>query len=189
MEGKMKVQVPTIGQIREWLGGDDHGLESHELVQIFGLAVAYANEQLASKSPFLNDLEVHELGKGLRGGVALTTKRPFLSDMEIDIRFGSNACRQGARWARDKYEATMSATSVFVPAKWQPVVGQAVKGWDGEDSDTKPIIGYFSGMSSQLYLILSEGSIYQRSFCAALESIDEIGKPPSYFIERGRCTV
>jgi hypothetical protein len=120
----MKVQVPG-DRVREWKRrfaahfglGDPGSLNDKEVAafeETVSSVVDYINEQHASKSPFLNDLEVHELGKELRGGVALTTKRPFLSDLEIDEQAESysNSGRVekicfcvGARWARDKYEA------------------------------------------------------------------------------------
>jgi hypothetical protein len=73
--------------------------------------------------------------------------------------------------------------------KWQPVFGKLIKGWDGEGSSTRPAVGYFVEKDSQLFVMEIDGFRFRRSFCAMVETLDEIGKPPQYFIERGRATV
>jgi len=107
----MKVQVP--GEDELWdMAEKNKCVSNGSFIHGFVAAIAYANEQLTSKSPFLNDLEVHELGKELRGSDTPPTKKPFLSDGEIedevkdfDYAEDRELYRTAARWARDKYEA------------------------------------------------------------------------------------
>jgi hypothetical protein len=194
MEENMKVQVPSDAYIAG-LGASQKTDNVLSFRYGFLAAIAYANEQLASKSPFLNDLEVHELGKELRGGVALITKRPFLSDSEIedevkdfDYAEDRELYRTAARWARDKYEAALGGGVPGVEPKWQPVVGQKCAFWS--DGDTSTIAGgfQFSGLHNDGSMLYSTAD-RALQYCAALDSYDEIGKPPSYFQERGRSTV
>jgi hypothetical protein len=175
MEEKMKVQVPSVEQIMAWLNDDDHGFESYELKQIFELAIAWANEQLLLSPP---------------------TKRPFLSDLEIedevkdfDYAEDRELYRTAARWARDKYEARDGGDVPHVEPKWQPVVGQLCRTW-GNTENTPVRTGYFvKTHDGDSHEFTFEGSTWECAYCALIETLDEIGKPPSYFQERGRCTV
>lgn len=59
---------------------------------------------------------------------------------------------------------------------WQPTLGHKCAFWfdDGTLCDYYPF-------DNAIYMTYGN--------CAALESLDEIGREPSYFINRGRCTV
>src|SRR6478735_4374706 len=124
-------------------------------------AIAYANTQLQT---------VQE------------PKRPFLSDEEIDkkalISYGNQLTfARGARWTRDRYEEMLSQAD-SVKEGWQPYWPCIVTAWDSLGSDTKPIIGTYIEKSSQLYVIVNDSGTHQRSHCAELLSLYEIGKPP-----------
>jgi hypothetical protein len=232
MEEKMKVQVPSVEQIMAWLNDDDHGFESYELKQIFELAIAWANEQLLLSPP---------------------TKRPFLSDLEIDkeseTRSAFNSFEDGARWARDKYEArdrggdighsaerekilmqfieseyrlrqeqfnelqsdptvgvssgeiddgwsqlqNRIQTALDVPTvepKWQPVFGMKCAFWNTGEAYTRTDLWVAYSSDFLTGMKVHKGQNHNHGqYCALLETLDEIGKPPSYFQERGRCTV
>lgn len=161
--------------------------------------ISQANEQLESNNPFLNDLEVHELGKELRGDVALPTKRQFLSDIDIDeeAESYSNSGRVekicfcvGARWARDKYEAAFAGDVPNVEPTWQPVFGMKCAFWNTGEAYTRTDLWVAYSSDFLTGMKVHKGQNHnQGHYCALLESIDEIGKPPQYFIERGRATV
>lgn len=149
----------------------------------FREGIAYANEQIANEHP------------------PVPTKRPFLSDEEVSSGsfdfYNTNdptptagqiaAWKIGARWARDKYEAAFVADVPNVEPKWQPVVGQVCAFWDDDPTEDLPVLifGPFQPKDDNRYY-KTRNIPYDH--CAALESLDEIGKPPSYFKERGRCT-
>jgi hypothetical protein len=259
----MKVQVPF--NVRAWVRSEivsyNEFTTFHDVVDVaeksFLRGIDYANEQLTSKSPFLNDLEVHELGKELRGGVALTTKTPFLSDGDIANKVNSlpnmtnHYCiewSEGARWARDKYEArdrggdighsaerekilmqfieseyrlrqeqynemcdadcgtsngeiddgwvqlkNRIQTALNVPAvepKWQPVFGMKCAFWNTGEAYTRTDLWVTYSSDFLTGMKVHKGQNHNHGqYCALLETLDEIGKPPQYFIERGRCTV
>jgi hypothetical protein len=90
MEEKMKVQMPgeeVIEGCRALSRLFDEPIKKRDYHLGFRDAIDHINEQFAKDQP------------------PSPTKRPFLSDLEIDTMWGTDACRQGARWARDKYEA------------------------------------------------------------------------------------
>lgn len=115
----------------------------------------------------------------------------FLSDREIDEMFGTDACRQGAKWARDKYEGRFGSP---VEETWSPTLDALVIGWGHRFYTGEPVVGRYVGKSIGGYHEIEginidlNGWIY-RNNVALIESIDEIGNEPQYFIERGRCTV
>lgn len=69
---------------------------------------------------------------------------------------------------------------------WQPETGMKCAFWDGKGTVQRCDFGELTYWSPATWPEMA-GIAYDH--CAALESLDEIGKPPSYFIERGRCTV
>jgi hypothetical protein len=64
---------------------------------------------------------------------------------------------------------------------WRPKFADCCAFWD--DISKVSRYGVFNNMSGGLFI--SDGG-WLWNHCAALESLDEIGKPVSYFIERGR---
>lgn len=173
----MKVQVPgedAIEGCRALSRLFDEPIKKRDYHLGFRDAIDYINEQLANAPP---------------------TKRPFLSDDEIgDELSGWNyalnpmtakASVAGAKWARDKYESAFVADVSNVAPKWQPVVGDKCAFWLNDWNVTEAFT--FKETSGD-HFKSKETNLYY-THCAALESLDEIGKPPSYFIDRGRSTV
>lgn len=182
----MKVQVPGDVVVKEIFyshkfanGYSGEFVEGHEVG--FSDGIAYANEQLATppstKRPFFNDGDIHaeELQQNTLSG-----------NPSINMGF-----LIGAKWARDKYEAMLAGAAVDPdPTKWQPVVGQKCVFWNEGDTVAHPGIYREQGSHKFVhYPTWKLAGFDSYMYCAALETLDEIGKPPSYFIERGRCTV
>lgn len=187
----MKVQVPTDDAID--LLVSNYYFKKGEAVTIkgtsfelsrscFKAAIAWANEQIASPPP---------------------TKTPFLSDAEIEANakhprdpVAQAAFTKGAHWARDKYEARDGGDVATGEPKWQPVVGQLVAAWGHnyyKEDNLETVVGIYQAQKSHdgYHIIkgFNDENDFYRSYVAALETLDEIGKPPQYFQERGRSTV
>jgi hypothetical protein len=217
MEENMKVQVPSYEEWVENKAWSDREIQNHKHdYRIFCDGIAFANEQLeqtgtGSKQLSLMDEDTlfnkyQELKNtfgswfdAFKAGYELAsvssplppTKRPFLSDGDIlDELIVPNdyadTFADGARWARDKYEARDGGGVPGVEPKWQPVVGDKCAFWYDETGNDKTEAGIFDFFTSE-----GRPSTDQHNYdhCALLETLDEIGKPPAYFIERGRATV
>lgn len=128
----------------------------------FNSAIAYANEQL-SKS---EDEEVAATDDELFGEY---------QRIKDTLKDWYHAFKTGYKFRLKKE-----------PEKpWQPEVGQKCAFWLNDW--TKCDFDTFNALHGDFYI--SEGPTFLYTHCAALETLDEIGKAPSYFIERGRCIV
>lgn len=123
------------------------------------------------------------------------TKRPFLTEDDIAIEatneYGLEESRhkafyRGARWARDTYEAAFVADVSNVEPKWQPAPGDKCVFWMSGWDFTTPAEFVEKVGNEYRYTTFGYEDKDFAYHCAALESLDEIGKPPSYFENRGR---
>jgi len=124
-------------------------------------------------------------------------KRPFLSDEDIRTEAeyngiyrtdGYDSFQDGAHWTRDRYEEMLSASTAETIEQWKPQPGDKCAFWD--DGYTHAMISTFDSMGDKgRFRIRNECTYLAYQHCALIESLDEIGKPPSYFQNRGRCTV
>jgi hypothetical protein len=73
---------------------------------------------------------------------------------------------------------------------WRPTRGMKVVGWGhnyDKDEHHRTTMGYYMHLAEGGYHEFSDvndGTVYTRLYVAQLDTLDEIGKPPSYFIER-----
>lgn len=127
-------------------------------------------------------------------------KRPFLSDAQLmddypKARIGTRAdfYHQGARHIRDRHEEMLSASTAETIEEWKPQFHSLVIGWGHNYYSFQHVIGWYRGIGDggyhEIVDLNNEGNIFRRNHIALIESSDEIGKPPSYFISRGKCTV
>ncbi len=107
-----------------------------------------------------------------------TERYASLQDKEI-YQYGFT---DGIAFANEVIEASEARKA---PPKWTPKPGDKCVFW----SSGSPIcrFGTFSHRDINGFEPVENGLYYDH--CALLESLDEIGKPPGYFISRGRCTV
>jgi hypothetical protein len=211
----MKVQVPSFEEWAENKAWSDREIQNHKHdYRIFCDGIAFANEQLeqtgtGSKQLSLMDEDTlfnkyQELKNtfgswfdAFKAGYELAsvssplppTKRPFLSDGEIEENWDSPGTIMAAKWARDRYEDRDGGIAAAV-TPWTPEMGMKCVFWNAGDVVAHPGIYRESGAKPYVHyptwkLAGSDSYMY----VAALESLDEIGKPPSYFENRGRATV
>lgn len=129
-------------------------------------------------------------------------KRPFLSDKEL--RFQANgyvgdigeqeSYLGGATWARDRYEEMLLASTAETIEQWRPQPGDKCAIWhDGNHWKYITETFIFQYSDDHYYYGLdypaSKNGVCAAQYCALIENDDEIGKAPSYFVQRGRCTV
>lgn len=154
--------------------------DRHLFIRGIDWAIAYANDQLS------------------KDGDTTPPNPPFLSDEDIgsgSLDFYNNnaptptagqiaAWKIGAKWARDRYEGREGSNDTPV-APWTPEVGMKCAFWDdGFDIETE--VGLFGVFTMQYDGQYRLSNITYWDHCALIESLDEIGKPPQYFIDRGR---
>lgn len=106
---------------------------------------------------------------------------------ELNAMYKKTGISRGfSEWYRGVVAAIAYANTQLEAAEpvepWRPVEGMKCAFWDKDDEYTKA--GTFARY-------ITEGSWPWEMFfgdvwnhCAALDNLDEIGKPPSYFIER-----
>lgn len=138
--------------------------------------IAYANTQLAN---------------------AADTPMPRLTDEEIEKELINTPSKNhayvgidrdsfilGARFVRDWYDKRLTSTI----ETWRPQKGDKCAFWMSS-WDFTTVAEFVERVGDEYrYITFGYGDKDFAYHCAALESLDEIGKPPSYFIKRGRCT-
>lgn len=172
-----EIEVPFDIDIRMAYGKEPKPVDMNDAFKrgvYFG--IAYANQELERLSAL---------------------KRPFLSDEEITlaaIRCSDpkehDAFDCGARYVRDRYEEMLGAVEDVKP--WVPEVEMKCAFWFNDTQDEIPTIATIvldvdKNDKYESWIQSIEGVWYDN--CALIETLDEIGKPPAYFINRGRCTV
>jgi hypothetical protein len=121
-------------------------------------------------------------------------KRPFLSDDDIEDYSNGFEFTAGAKWTRDRYEEMLSASGAEPIEQWKPQPGDKCAIWhDGNHWKYITETFIFQYSDDHYYYGLdypaSKNGVCAAQYCALIENDDEIGKPPSYFINRGKCTV
>jgi hypothetical protein len=157
-----KIAVKTLRDAH-W---DNYLQKAHLEACIVGFisGIAYANVQYEEESDmdYLLKAPIEEIREGLkREGIDTSRLFKFLKDL-------------------------ISETEA--PKPWTPQPGDKCAFWNKDDKHT--MVGIFDlegDDGTGRYLYSTPERAY--SYCALLESLDEIGKPPQYFIERGWCTV
>lgn len=179
-----KIEVPDADTMAEWFDkrpSNDFSEESPYLNYCHGIIdiIAYANTQLQT-------VQEH--------------KRPFLSDEDIDDYSNGFEFTAGSKWARDRYEEMLSASSDETVEEWKPPLDAWVCGWNGPGGKAESVLfhasetgfGKYAGAypgNLNRHLITINGMNFAYDHVALIDNLDEIGKPPSYFMQRGRCTV